>query len=124
MAASFALTANAQIYKYTDKDGNSVYTDKLSQLPPARRDHYHRIKRVQDQQERLLENRLGKEEYERRKLEEQRKRLLAEHNESKERLGRQREACCQKGPQKRNFHDSSLYSQTTSTDSPCHPQWF
>ena len=52
--------AEAEIYKYTKKDGSVVYTDKLSQLPRERRAYYLRQQKAQEEERRKLEARIGK----------------------------------------------------------------
>jgi len=59
-------TAEAEIYKYVDKDGNVVYTDNLSSLPSKRRVHYLELKSARAEQREVLEKRIGKDELERR----------------------------------------------------------
>ena len=64
-----ASNSSAEIYKYVDKDGNVAYTDNLAALPPERRAYYAQKKRDQAKQRKQLENKLGKEELERRETE-------------------------------------------------------
>ena len=62
-------TSSADIYKYVDKDGNVNYTDSLAALPAERRAYYTKRKRERANQRKRLEDKLGKEELERRETE-------------------------------------------------------
>ncbi|MEE2902354.1 MAG: DUF4124 domain-containing protein [Myxococcota bacterium] len=61
--------SSAEIYKYVDKDGNVAYTDNLSALPPDRRAFYTKKKKERAKTRKQLEDKLGKEELERRETE-------------------------------------------------------
>lgn len=67
--------AEAQIYKYTQGDGTVVYTDKLSDLPAAKRAHYNRQEEAAKKRREALVNMLGKEEVEKREAEAERARV-------------------------------------------------
>jgi hypothetical protein len=62
-------SAQAEIYKYIDKNGNVVYTDSLSALPAKRRAKYVKRQRDRKQKREALEKRVGKDELERREME-------------------------------------------------------
>lgn len=63
--------AQAEIYTYTDKNGTLVFTDRLAELPLARRRYYNRKAAQQKAEAAQLEKALGKPEYERQKREAQ-----------------------------------------------------
>ena len=67
--------ADAQVYKFVKKDGSIVYTDSLSQLPPARRAHYNKLEQEREQKRRDLERAIGKDELARREAEAEKERL-------------------------------------------------
>ena len=80
--------AEAQVYKFTNKDGSVVYTDKLSDLPPDRRAHYARLEEEAAQRRQAQENMLGKEEVARREAEADKQRLATAQLEEAERQRR------------------------------------
>lgn len=87
-ALCFTTTASAKVYKYTKADGTVVYTDKLSDLPAARRAHYNRIEQEAKQRRKARVNMLGKAEVERREAEAERKRVQEAKLEADERARR------------------------------------
>ncbi|MBI2375158.1 MAG: DUF4124 domain-containing protein [Deltaproteobacteria bacterium] len=76
--------AEAQIYKYTRKDGVVVYTDSLAELPMDRRKYYNQIDAQRREEEARLEAKLGTEEYQQRKEAERLKKDEAEAQEIRE----------------------------------------
>ena len=87
--------AEAEIYKYTKKDGSVVYTDKLSQLPRERRAYYLRQQKAQEEERRKLEARIGIAEMQRSELEKKRKALEASQTQAAELAKRRQELTAQ-----------------------------
>lgn len=87
---SLSMPAQAEVYKYKKSDGTVVYTDKLSDLPKARRAYYNKRRAEREKQRRELERRLGKEEVERREAERKRKALVDQQLAESERQRRLR----------------------------------
>jgi len=88
LGLGLASTAEAKIYKYTKADGTVVYTDKLSDLPPARRAHYNKQEQEAAERQKARENQFGKEELKRRDAEAQRAKLMKAQMEEQERARR------------------------------------
>ncbi len=88
LTLSFASTASAQIYKYTDSDGNAVYTDSLAELPSSRRSYYAERRRKLEAARRELERTVGKEELERREAEKKKEELRRKKMDEAERARR------------------------------------
>ena len=86
-----AAPAHAQIYKYRRKDGTTVYTDKLSDLPKSVRAKYAAREAKKAQERRRLEASLGKAEVARREAEERRQRHLREQIAAAKQKQRRRE---------------------------------
>lgn len=83
LALALASPARADVYKYKNKNGVVVFTDKLSDLPPDRREYYNKLREERDAKDREAEQRLTPEqrqarEAERNKEETLRKRAEAE----------------------------------------------
>lgn len=83
-----ATTAEAKIYKYTKADGTVIYTDKLSDLPNARRAYYNKQEQEAAERQKARENQFGKEELKRRAAEAERAKLMKAQMEEQERSRR------------------------------------
>lgn len=64
-----ATSAEAEIYTYKDKNGTLVFTDRLAELPVARRRYYNRKADERKRLEAQREKALGKTTYERERAE-------------------------------------------------------
>jgi hypothetical protein len=88
---ALAPDASAQIYKYKKKDGSTVYTDNLSQLPEDRRTYYNKLEQERERQRQEEIQKLGKEEFERREKEKELEALKNQEIEATERARREAE---------------------------------
>ena len=85
---SVCAPAQGQIYRFTKKDGSVSFTDKLSELPKARRTHYNRLARQQKEAEQRIRRSLGKDEMARRKVESERREIESSNLAAAERTRR------------------------------------